>query len=169
MNEHFDARETRDPEAREREQLACLRLQIEHAKKHAPAFARILGGVEPEAITTRQALARIPVTRKSALVELQKMDHPFGGLAATRWGDVRRVFASPGPIYEPKVLYRITGASRARFTPPDFGAVISSTTAFRTTSRRQARCSKRARMRSAAPYFRPGSGKRNSRFKPSPI
>ena len=102
MNHYFDTLETRDPEVRERDQLARLPHQIAHAKANAPAFARVLAGIEPDAIATREALARIPVTRKSELVELQKTNRPFGGLAATRWGDATRVFASPGPIYEPE-------------------------------------------------------------------
>src|SRR5204862_7609074 len=36
------------------------------------------------------------------LLLLQKADRPFGGFAATRWGEARRVFASPGPLYEPE-------------------------------------------------------------------
>ena len=102
MTEHFDTLETRAPELREREQLAALRRQVAHARAHAPAFAQILAGVDADALTSRDALARLPVTRKSDLLELQKADRPFGGLAATRWGEARRVFASPGPIYEPE-------------------------------------------------------------------
>jgi len=102
MADHFDALETRDPELREREHLARLPALIAHAMAKAPAFARILAGVDPAAVTTREALARLPVTRKSELLELQKADRPFGGFAATRWGEARRVFASPGPIYEPE-------------------------------------------------------------------
>ena len=102
MGEYFDLLETRDPEVRERELLAQLPRQIAHAKGNAPAFARILAEVDAASITTREALAQVPVTRKSALLELQKTDRPFGGLAATRWGGATRVFASPGPIYEPE-------------------------------------------------------------------
>ena len=104
--EHYDALETRDPELREREQLAALPRQIAHAKAHAPALARILAAVDPAAVTTRAALARLPVTRKSELIEIQKAARPFGGFAASRWGEgsagPARVFASPGPIYEPE-------------------------------------------------------------------
>jgi phenylacetate-CoA ligase len=53
-------------------------------------------------VTTREALARLPVTRKSELLQLQKASRPFGGFVATRWGEIQRVFASPGPIYEPE-------------------------------------------------------------------
>ena len=102
MNSHYDRLETRDAELREREQMTLLRAQIAHAKTHSPAFGRILQDVDPEAIDDRDALARIPVTRKSALVELQKGARPFGGLATTRWGAAARVFASPGPIFEPE-------------------------------------------------------------------
>jgi phenylacetate-coenzyme A ligase PaaK-like adenylate-forming protein len=102
VNAHFDTLETRDPEVREREQLLRLPRQIAHAKANAPAFGRILAGIEPDAIATREALARVPVTRKSELVELQKENRPFGGFAATRWGEAQRVFSSPGPIYEPE-------------------------------------------------------------------
>jgi len=104
--DHFDTLETRDPELREREQLGRLARQIAHAKAHAPAFARILAEVDSAAITSRAALARVPVTRKSELLEIQKASRPFGGFAASRWGfgsaGPARVFASPGPIYEPE-------------------------------------------------------------------
>ena len=102
MTDHFDTLETRDPERREREQLLQLPRQIAHAKANAPAFARILADVDAASVTTRAALARVPVTRKSELLDLQMSSRPFGGLAATRWGDAKRVFASPGPIYEPE-------------------------------------------------------------------
>jgi len=106
MPDHFDSLETRDPEARERALLAALPRQIAHAKADAPAYARILADVDPAAVTTRAALAALPVTRKSELLELQKAGRPFGGFAATRWGaqvtGPARVFASPGPLYEPE-------------------------------------------------------------------
>ncbi|MGZ5573304.1 MAG: phenylacetate--CoA ligase family protein, partial [Usitatibacter sp.] len=102
MAEHFDTLETRDPALREREQLLRLPLQIAHAKARAPAFARILAAFDAASITTRAALAQLPVTRKSDLLPLQKAARPFGGFAATRWGEARRVFSSPGPICEPE-------------------------------------------------------------------
>jgi len=104
--EHFDALETRDPELREREQIGQLARQIGHAKANAPAFARLLAATDPAAVTTREALAKVPVTRKSDLLEIQKAARPFGGFAATHWrkgvDGPARVFASPGPIYEPE-------------------------------------------------------------------
>jgi phenylacetate-CoA ligase len=106
MPAYFDTLETRDPGLRESALLAELPRQIAHAKANAPAFARLLDGVDPAKVTTRAALAQLPVTRKSELLELQKASRPFGGFAAARWGKAMtgpaRVFASPGPIYEPE-------------------------------------------------------------------
>jgi phenylacetate-CoA ligase len=99
---HYDSLETRDPEQRERANLGALAEQISHAKAKAPAFARLLADVDPREITTRAGLAKLPVTRKSQLVDLQKDERPFGGLAAAGWGEIARVFGSPGPIYEPE-------------------------------------------------------------------
>ncbi len=102
MNFH-DTRETRDPEARERELLSRLPAQIAHARAAAPAFGRLLADVDPDSVTSREALATLPVTRKSELLELQKAARPFGGFSAVGWGAAcRRVFASPGPLYEPE-------------------------------------------------------------------
>jgi phenylacetate-CoA ligase len=102
MNFH-DTRETRDPETRERDLLARLPAQIAHARAAAPAFARLLADVDPDSVTSRAALATLPVIRKSELLELQKASRPFGGFSAVGWGAAcRRVFASPGPLYEPE-------------------------------------------------------------------
>lgn len=109
MSQYFDTLETRDPELRERAQLAAAREQIAYAQAHAPWFARTLAGIDPAAIDSRAALASIPVVRKSELLELQKADRPFGGVAAGGRGPreregrrTRQIFASPGPIYEPE-------------------------------------------------------------------
>jgi len=99
---NFDTLETRDPELRERALENALPRLVARAKAGAPAFARLLAAVDPAAITSRAALAELPVTRKSELLELQKASRPFGGFAAMRRGEAARVFASPGPIYEPE-------------------------------------------------------------------
>jgi len=98
----YDELEIRDPETRERELFAALPAQIAHAKSHAPYYARTLAAVEPSSVKSRSALAKLPVTRKSALIELQKDDPPLAGLAAAGKGELARLFMSPGPIYEPE-------------------------------------------------------------------
>lgn len=99
---YYDALETRDPEAREREQFAALRELITKAKAKAPGWARILKNVNPATVTDRKALAELPVTRKSELPKLQRLDMPLGGLNVTSPSALRRIFASPGPIYDPE-------------------------------------------------------------------
>jgi phenylacetate-CoA ligase len=69
---------------------------------HAPGFTAILAGVNAAAVTDRAALARLPVTRKSDLKALQRGALPFGGLVAKKPGQMRKIFMSPGPIYEPE-------------------------------------------------------------------
>src|SRR5262249_21303885 len=100
--EHYDRLETRAPKAREPAVLAALRKQVADAKKRAPGFARILEKVKPEKITSRAALAKLPVTRKSDLGELQAALRPLGGLNATPVDKLAKLFMSPGPIYEPE-------------------------------------------------------------------
>jgi phenylacetate-CoA ligase len=100
--DHYDALETRDPEAREQALFARLPGHIAHARANAPHFAELFADVEAEGVTSREALAALPVTRKSELIELQKANPPFGGLAAAAPGALARIFASPGPMYEPE-------------------------------------------------------------------
>ncbi len=106
MNEFFDTLETRKPEQREAEQMAALAAQVAHAQTRSTAFAEILRGVGAASVTSRAALARLPVTRKSELLERQKAQRasdPFGGFSTlVRGPQMTRVFASPGPIYEPE-------------------------------------------------------------------
>ncbi|MBX6368353.1 MAG: AMP-binding protein [Rhodospirillales bacterium] len=82
--------------------MAALPRIVALAKERAPGFARILAHVDPQAVTDRRALADLPVTRKSSLLELQRQTPPFGGLATVAPGELARIFASPGPIYDPE-------------------------------------------------------------------
>lgn len=106
MTDFYDALETRDPAERERDLLAALPRQILQTQTAAPAFATILADVKPAEVSSRAALAALPVTRKSELLALQqerRASDAFGGFAAiARGARMPRVFASPGPIYEPE-------------------------------------------------------------------
>ncbi len=115
----LDALETRAPEQRERDLLARLPGLIARAQQ-APGWARILDGVDPDSVTTRDALAALPVTRKSDLKTLQEGAPPFGGLAATATSDLAHVFMSPGPIFDPEGR----GADWWRFARPMFAAGV---------------------------------------------
>lgn len=102
MTEYYDSLETRDPAGREQALLAALPAQIAHAQKNAQGFSRILAGIDAKSVTSRAALARLPVTRKSDLADLQKQQPPLGGLNATPLNKLAKIFVSPGPIYEPQ-------------------------------------------------------------------
>lgn len=98
--DYYDDLETQAPEQREARLMAALPRQLAHAKAKTSGYAEILADVDPAAVTSRAALAKLPVTRKPDLLERQTPQQPFGGLAAIPPGQAARLFASPGPIYE---------------------------------------------------------------------
>lgn len=101
MPQHFDSRETRDPRQRELDLMGHLPGLVANALK-APGWRQHLGAVDPAEITTRAALAQLPVLRKSELPARQKSAPPFGALVADPVERFGRLFTSPGPIYEPE-------------------------------------------------------------------
>ncbi|MGY4480804.1 phenylacetate--CoA ligase family protein [Bradyrhizobium sp. USDA 3364] len=101
MTEHYDALETRDPAEREAALFARLPDVLRKAMA-APAYANLLRGIDPASITSREALAELPVLRKSELPALHKAAPPFGGFVAGKPGTFARLFTSPGPIFEPE-------------------------------------------------------------------
>ena len=96
----YDALESRPPEAREAALMAALPRHLAHAKSNAAGWARILKDVDAAAVTSRAALARLPITRKSDLGELQKAMPPLGGLNATPLDKLAKLYVSPGPVYD---------------------------------------------------------------------
>ncbi|QIP01709.1 phenylacetate--CoA ligase family protein [Bradyrhizobium symbiodeficiens] len=101
MTAHYDARETRDQAAREADLFSRLP-EVLRAAMAAPAYAERLRGIDPAAVTSRAALAVLPVLRKSELPALHKANAPFGGFVAAPAGSFARLFTSPGPIFEPE-------------------------------------------------------------------
>ena len=106
MAHHLDALETRAPEAREAALMAALPSQIAHAQKNSAALAEILQGIDAAQVSSRAALAQLPVTRKYELLarqQAQRAQDPFGGFATIGWRGVVRsaglpsVSRSPGP------------------------------------------------------------------------
>ena len=98
--EYFDTLETRSSEEREIALASALKAQITHAKASAPFFAEWLRDVDPATITSRAALAGLPVLRKGTLGALQKKKPPMGGLLGVSLAEVQHIFMSPGPIFE---------------------------------------------------------------------
>jgi phenylacetate-CoA ligase len=99
---YYDDLETRAPEAREGALMARLPGLVAHAIAKAPGWAELLAGVDAKSISSRKALARLPVLRKDQLKALQEKRPPFGGLATLEPGRMGRLFMSPGPILEPE-------------------------------------------------------------------
>ncbi|WP_394063361.1 phenylacetate--CoA ligase family protein [Alcaligenes sp. WGS1538] len=117
MSEYYDERETLPPEQREEHLMARLPQVLRAARERAPAIAVQLQGVDVEAMRSREDLSAIPVIRKSELLQAQlksreqarsrgpSSEHAryvFGGFSSIGWGRARKVFASPGPMYEPE-------------------------------------------------------------------
>ncbi len=105
MTDHYDTLETRDSAERERDLFSRLPGILRKAMA-APAYAAHLNGIDPTAITSRAALARLPVLRKSELPALHKAAPPFGGFVTGSTGAFGRLFTSPGPIFEPETTHR---------------------------------------------------------------
>jgi phenylacetate-CoA ligase len=101
MTSYYDALETRDPERRERDFFAKLPDFIAIALS-APGWASQLGGVDPNVVTSRVALAKLPLLRKSELATRQRDCPPFGGFNVTAPSRARRLLMSPGPMFEPE-------------------------------------------------------------------
>jgi phenylacetate-CoA ligase len=97
------ARETMPASARRRYQEEWLGKLVRHAWKKAPGVRRRMeaAGLTPQDLSDPDALARLPVLKKSQMPDIQKANPPFGGFCAVPTSEVRRIFVSPGPILEP--------------------------------------------------------------------
>jgi phenylacetate-CoA ligase len=97
-----EQQERRSRDDRERDLLSRLQETVAHAKSNAPYYTKTLSGLDPRQLKSLSDIASLPVTRKSTLSSLQSSEPPFGGFLAAPFTALRRVFQSPGPIYEPQ-------------------------------------------------------------------
>src|SRR4051812_39337395 len=106
MSHFFDLLETRKPDEREAALVVALPQQIAHAQKNTGAFAEVLAGVDAAGVNSLAALAKLPVVRKHELLQRQQASRTrdsFGGFSSlVRGPKMRRIYSSPGPIYEPE-------------------------------------------------------------------
>ncbi len=100
MSDYYDALETRSADERAAAFAGALPRQVALART-LPGYASALRDVDPAAITGAEALAALPVLRKSDLVRAQAANPPLGGYGALAVRDFAHIFQSPGPIYEP--------------------------------------------------------------------
>ncbi|WP_376793321.1 phenylacetate--CoA ligase family protein [Thermoflexus sp.] len=90
--------------AYQEQQFPHIRKAIQRAYRNAPGFrARMeMAGLRPRDLQALQDLSRLPVLRKDELLQRQQADPPFGGMLMVPLEQLRRVFQSPGPLYEPE-------------------------------------------------------------------
>jgi phenylacetate-CoA ligase len=101
LSNYLDDFEIRDAAEREASLFGRLAEILKQAAK-APAYAERLKDFDLDDIGSREALATLPVLRKSELPSLQKAALPFGGFVSETPGSFVRLFTSPGPIFEPE-------------------------------------------------------------------
>jgi len=97
---YFDNLETRSADQRAADVALQLPEQVARAMS-APGYSGMLDGADARAITSAEALAALPVLRKSDLSRAQGENAPFGGFTIKPASGFAHVFQSPGPIYEP--------------------------------------------------------------------
>jgi len=98
----YDALDARAREEREADLMRRLPGQVALAKENTPFYRELLAAIDTRSVDSSAALAALPLTRKSELVEQQRAQRPFGGLNATAPAKLARIFMSPGPIYDPE-------------------------------------------------------------------
>jgi phenylacetate-CoA ligase len=98
-----EGQETMSKEKREAYQGEKLSEILMHGYRHSKAirsgFERV--GLKPDAIRDLKDLEKLPITKKPDLVNAQKDTLPFGGFEVLPEEGVRRIYVSPGPVYEP--------------------------------------------------------------------
>ena len=130
-------RETMAAGAREGYQTRWLSRLLTHAWDRAPGVRRRLEQAKrvPADVRSTDDLVRVPVIRKSAMPDLQKADPPFGGFCTVPLAKLRKIFVSPGPIFEPmgpevSGFHAETGLFAGGFRPGD---VVINTFAYALT------------------------------------
>lgn len=106
MSAFYDALETRTAQQRSEQQFELLKELIVHTTSQSPYYGRLLSEFSDLKSFDDATLARIPLTRKSELQSLQQEKPPFGQLTELSPPTLTRLFASPGPIYEPETRRR---------------------------------------------------------------
>ena len=101
MSKYFDDLETRTPDQRENDLFSRLPAWLESTVAASPGWASFLAGQDLSAITSRAALAKLPVLRKSSLKKMQTDNPPLAGFGIGGNEQFGRIFMSPGPIFEP--------------------------------------------------------------------
>lgn len=100
MRKYYDTLETRSTDERASDLAQALPRQIANAMANTTGFKSMFAGVDPGAMTDMNALATLPVLRKSDLSSAQNTTPPLGGFSSMDAKNIHQLFQSPGPIYE---------------------------------------------------------------------
>lgn len=103
---YYDDSDTQSASARQQQLFGALPGFLSAAIADCPGLAQHLGSIVTDSVCCPDSLAALPVLRKSALMEAQQQNPPFGGFVRAASLPGTRVFMSPGPVWEPQ----ITGA-----------------------------------------------------------
>ena len=101
-NNYFDKLELRSSDQRSSEIFKALPIQILNAKTNSRYFSKLLKDVDPNQGTNPSDFSRLPITRKSDLINIQSENPPLGTMITCEPGSLKRIFQSPGPIYDPE-------------------------------------------------------------------
>jgi len=102
MSTFYDAMEVRSTQERVEHQFALLSDMLAQVLRQSPYYGELLAEFADLEEIDAATLARMPLTRKSDLQALQQEQPPFGRLTHLSPPVLTRLFASPGPIYEPE-------------------------------------------------------------------
>ena len=102
MSNFYDELERRTPSQREEENFNKLRETLGIAKAKSKYFSKLLDRIDVNSIKDRTDLSKLPIIRKDDLQESQTIALPFGEMTTVHPGKLRRIFSSPGPIYDPQ-------------------------------------------------------------------
>ena len=85
---------------KEKEALRIFR----YACENAPGYRKFLNerGVNPETVKNNGDFVGLPVLKKNRMPELHQNHPPFGGFLAVPLEKLKRIYVSPGPIYDPE-------------------------------------------------------------------
>jgi len=101
---YFDPIEAMPVEERRDYEGARLQAIVQYAYAHSKGTKTRFdeAKVRPQDLQTPEDLRRLPVLKKSELVDQQKQALPFGDLLGVPLEEIRRIYISPGPIYDPE-------------------------------------------------------------------
>ncbi len=92
------------PDERVEYERTNLREALARAFSRSPFMQRKLAGagIDPDRVRGIGDIEKVPLTRKSEFREVQRSAPPFGGIPGCGLEEMKRVYASPGPVYDPE-------------------------------------------------------------------